>query len=317
MIDIGFYIKKVLLEEESIILQGLGQFIAKYKPAEIKSKSGNIAPPTKQILFDDKHKVSTGKFLDFINSESKYSEEEIKQAIEAFSEQAIKKLELGEHVRIDQLGYLYKDKAYKIQFIQDTTENILLDTYGLNEIEWDVNQEKKESTSIKIPVSNPEERKRKLLIIPIAALVVVILVLVILISDKVDHSGSNPLLLGNILSDEKVEGANEDEFVNKPEILQEIDSITDKNNALYFEEDQYKKFNSFYVIVGSFSIYNNAEQYMKEMRSKGFNAEVLEVDGKIFRVSLNVYNNRQEALIDLDRMQKQFSDRKLWILNSI
>ena len=309
MIDVNKYIKEILKYEENVIIQGLGAFITKYKTAEITDKQGKITPPTKTILFDDKIKMDNGRLLNFIKKTERFQEEEIRNAITEFANRTLQKLDAGEHVRIDELGYLYKDKAYKIQFVQDASENILLDTYGMEDIEWEVNKEEEK----KYPVVNKNNnRKNKKIIIPIAILVVLILVLSISISDKIEKeqgSTSTGSIIGGIFTKE----ANS---TDTEAIIKDIDSITEKKNALNYQEDKFAGYSKFYIIAGSFSIYNNAELYKDELVKKGLKAEVLEVDGKIFRVSMKTLTDHDEARYERDRLQKIYKDRTLWILSS-
>jgi nucleoid DNA-binding protein len=316
MIDIGQYIKKILTLEGDVVVPGLGAFTTATKPAEIKPREGILAPPSIQILFDDKQKMTSGNFLEFIKNDSGLSEEEIRDAIHVFSTQAKRKLDAGEHVRIEELGYLYKDKAYKVQFVQDTSENLLIENYGMDEIEWEMSQGAK--TRKDAIVQTAGGKRNKLLIVPIAVLVVVILVLAMLISNKLGQDGQNSLLLGDLFQ-ESSQTENMDPIEGqKQEIIGEIDSLTDKRNALYFDgQERPPQSNTFYLIAGSFSIYKNAEEYMNELRSKGYDAEVLEVDGKIFRVSMKSFGQKEEAVRELGRLQEMHQDRTLWILSSM
>ena len=317
MVDINKYIKEVLKYQDSVVIEGLGTFFANYKTAEIKAKKGVIAPPTKHITFDERHKKDNGRLLEFIKNSEDVSDEVIRTAISEFTARTLNKLDAGEHVRIDELGYLYKDKAYKIHFVQDAGENILLDTYGLEEVEWDIANNVKSGTG-EIRETN-RSSKNRLILLPISILVIIILVFSILISHKIKKSGTSPdPLFGNLFSKEsRTSETKTRDRSKKNKILEDIDSLNSKQNALRFEENQYSNYNKFYLIAGSFSIYNNAEKFKRELDAQGYNAEILEVDGKIFRVSMKSFASRNEALQELYRLQALHKDHTLWILNSI
>ena len=314
MLDIGNYIKEILKIEDSVIVPELGAFTTSYKSAQISSKSKSISPPTKEITFIEKLKKDNGRLVRFISEKENITETETRHEINEFVKNAITELENGKHVRFTGLGYLYKDKAYKIQFVQDQSENILLDSFGLEEIEW----ESENNSKINLPEKqHTRKTKGKVLVIPIAILAVIILVLSMLIADKIKLNNENNSLISSIFGENrKIEKLNQENNISA-NVEKDIDSLSVKRNALYYEQDKYAIYNSFYIIAGSFSIYNNAEKMKVQLKKQGYNAEILEVDGKIFRVAMKKFDNRNEALQELMRLQQVHKENKLWILNSM
>jgi cell division protein FtsN len=72
---------------------------------------------------------------------------------------------------------------------------------------------------------------------------------------------------------------------------------------------------AFYVIIGSFSSFDNARRYNIELFEKGFTAEVLESESGLFRISVGGYNSESSARIRIAEIRQQHHEhRDVWLL---
>jgi hypothetical protein len=69
----------------------------------------------------------------------------------------------------------------------------------------------------------------------------------------------------------------------------------------------------YYIVGGCFKDYNNANNYVNTLRKKGFNAELVDRKGELYRVSLEAAVSEEEMLLKLDLVKAQgFKDA--WVL---
>jgi len=69
-----------------------------------------------------------------------------------------------------------------------------------------------------------------------------------------------------------------------------------------------------YVIVGSFKNYANAEKLVNQLKSKGFNPQILPKYGEFNRVAVAGYDTEKEAREALKKFRQTFHNRKIWLL---
>ena len=71
----------------------------------------------------------------------------------------------------------------------------------------------------------------------------------------------------------------------------------------------------FYVILGSFSIYDNAQKFKKQLMSQDFFPGILVNQNGLYRVSVNSYDDETQArtrISDIRQKFPQYSD--VWLL---
>jgi len=79
-------------------------------------------------------------------------------------------------------------------------------------------------------------------------------------------------------------------------------------------EPEMKEYN-FYIIIGSFRVYNNAQQYKAQLITEGFEPVVLENENGLYRVSVGASNDERTVRDRIALIRKempQYSD--IWLL---
>ena len=71
----------------------------------------------------------------------------------------------------------------------------------------------------------------------------------------------------------------------------------------------------FYIILGSFSVYENAQKFKKQLMSEDFFPGILVNEAGLYRVSVNSYDEETVArkrVLELRQKYPQYND--LWLL---
>ena len=125
-INLDKYIRELLLQHDCVILPGLGGFIANYKPAEFDVSQKSVLPPSRQLLFNPNLIHNDGLLYAHVSKETDYGYKEVQAMAEVYFKTI--KYEVGKGLKFvfEDLGYLFLNKARKIEFAQETEETCSL-----------------------------------------------------------------------------------------------------------------------------------------------------------------------------------------------
>jgi len=145
---ISKYIGDILLRQDNVVVPNLGGFVARQMPARFSDASNRILPPYKQLLFRSELNLSDGIFERFVANREQISlqssTELVRNAVTVWLEQ----LKQGHRVDVDRVGILFFDESKKIRFEQDRDYNLLLQSYGLGEVSFNLEVEVKETPAV-------------------------------------------------------------------------------------------------------------------------------------------------------------------------
>jgi cell division septation protein DedD len=125
------YIYQLLLENDTVIIPGLGAFVSEYQPAEISEDSDEIKPPSKTVSFNRKVRNNDGLFVGYVAENEGISHFEALKRIENERDEMLYKLDNGEEVEISKIGTLVYNKKGNIAFTPSEEKIEMLDTFGL------------------------------------------------------------------------------------------------------------------------------------------------------------------------------------------
>jgi cell division protein FtsN len=96
-----------------------------------------------------------------------------------------------------------------------------------------------------------------------------------------------------------------------------VTSVSSKEESVTAAKGEASDFGSkhFYVILGSFSIYENAQKFKKQLMSEDFYPGILVNQNNLYRVSVNSYDDENQArnrIRDIRQKYPQYSD--VWLL---
>jgi nucleoid DNA-binding protein len=139
---ISTYIGDLLLWQESIVVPNFGGFVARQMPARFSEKKDKLLPPYKQLLFHTHLNLSDGVFERYVANRAQLSLDAASSLIQNTVSDWQAQLKNGERIEIDRVGLLFLDEERKLRFEQDRHHNLLLQSFGLGEVQFDVKEEK-------------------------------------------------------------------------------------------------------------------------------------------------------------------------------
>ncbi len=313
MIDITVHIRELLFKHDCVIIPSFGGLIGNYRPAQIDKLTNTFSPPVKAISFNRNLVHNDGLLIGKISVEKKIGYADSKRIVEDFVAAIKKDIEKGERVNFDRIGHFQANREGNIEFEPDGDINFLLDSYGLTSFRREavISNDLPGGRALKdmdsLRSSNRKMAWRAVIAVPfIAAMILVPLktdflkskaslnpVGIIELSDSELHS--NTQLLPSDRDEELSEKAlDAEEGINKQ-------PVADKPEPL-----------SYSVVAGSFKDRDNALRMLEEAGSKGYNAELSENENGFFRVLLNSYSTKEDALKLRDELGSDYPD--CWVL---
>ena len=160
----------------------------------------------------------------------------------------------------------------------------------------------------------------------VAALLIVVLAVLVIIPPGGDESGEQRQLFRKKADREVIQedqqtvdeqqagqtgeqqsdtetAASEPEPEPEPEVEQEQRQPTEESN-------------SFFIIAGSFSKLNNASELQDQLNAKGFQAEVMITENRMYRVSVASYATKAEAEKALSQIKSETGLQSCWLLSN-
>ncbi len=156
-VKLAKYLHALLLQHETVIVPGFGAFISNYKHAEINKETNEIIPPSKEISFSPKIRNNDGLLVGYVAELHSVSHFNALKIIEKERENIIYRLDKGEQIILENIGVLYRNDKNITEFTQHIQENLLLDSFGLETVSLDEEEQEKESDGNHIVISETEE----------------------------------------------------------------------------------------------------------------------------------------------------------------
>ena len=345
-INLDKYIQELLLQHDCVILPGLGGFVANYKPAEFDASQKTVLPPSRQILFNPNLVHNDGLLFAHVSKETDYGYKEVQAMAEVYFKTI--KYEVGKGLKfvIEDLGYFFINKARKIEFAHESTDNLLLASFGLSYLnykEFDRVPGRRSEIYQAVDDTNPIVRQRRIRRWIYTGAAACLLASMILIPVKMGYLNLssfdlNPvdsfrkeqpvqkLVISPTVTDtqlaETEAGSTESDAIStefevvsvKPEakaVEPEAEPVTIEAPAkTYFTPET-----SYHIIIGSFKDLGNAQHLQQKMVGEGYEAEIITGENFFYRVSANHYPMKKDAVAALASIRDQQVYKSAWILS--
>ncbi len=134
-IDLAAHIERLLFQHDTLVLPGLGGFVATRTPASVDYATNTVHPPTKTLTFSENLSVDDGFLVEDVAQTYRLSVEEARCMVETFVEDIQRRLDQRDIVSINGVGRLYKNYLQKIQFLPDPT-NFNTNAFGLPPLQF-------------------------------------------------------------------------------------------------------------------------------------------------------------------------------------
>ena len=308
MKGIAKHISDLLFHHDCVIISGLGGLVANPVPAYYDEGKNMFFPAGKEVGFNRNLKHNDGLLINHISKTEGISYDEAKNRINDYVETTTQRLKNGEVVSLGNTGELRIDSEDTIVFTPNTTENFLTDSFGLSSFHF--------TPAVTYQRHNFATRKtvrraiRPINTKYIAAAAIVIGLFVF--SPEIKNPGVNRAggldiinsaenISNNIISESK-----------KPTSIA-VDISTPEKETVQPEEKKITL--NYFIITGSFKRIGQADKYCKQLNSGGqSNPLILKSPTGRFRVAIEGFSNKEEALTSLSVYRSKKGCNSAWIL---
>ncbi len=310
---IPHYVSELLFLHDCVIIPEFGGFVGSRKSAELNKFTGTLSPPSKQILFNPNLKSNDGLLIAHIANKEGITTENVKNKIIKFVNKINTKLNTSKVLRLDKVGLFTMGKEGNIIFLQDSSINYNLDTFGMTPtynktIVRKIEAKKQINTAVhKIKIPN---KTSKYLLRAVAVLIPLIALSYLSISkqEKINHVYTQMASL-NLFSSNST---NSEKAITVP-----AKTIIKENVNTVKKTDVVKKTlpivtqKKYYVIAGSFTVQKNANKMLAKLKRWDYNSEIVK-GKKLLRVSYDSFDKREDAVLVLNKIKQENPDA--WLL---
>jgi len=134
MIMVSQYIKELLQESDEVIVQDLGTFQTSYHSAEIHPATHAFTPPSKNVTFNTKLKISNLLLENYISQKESIAVDSAKEEVQKFVSSLKVNLGIEKRIALDAIGDMVLQVSDELEFKQNKQVNLLNDSFGLPEI---------------------------------------------------------------------------------------------------------------------------------------------------------------------------------------
>jgi cell division protein FtsN/nucleoid DNA-binding protein len=330
---IGKYIRMLLDERKRVILPGFGN-LEVVVPAGTQTPSGNrFSPPGTRVRFDKGLSKDDGLLAEALAAGEELDSDEAQQRVLELVDAIKFSLDKGEEYILIEAGSFSRDSEGKIRFLADPDWVLEADQYGLESMdlleleELPVEEEQAKAAESKAapkvtPLAPPRPKpkpKRWRVIWVIAALLIVVLAVLILVPSDEEETGKKWRLFNKKADREVVE---QEQGTTEQQPVEIVEQDTDTETAVPEPEPEVEEdlpvevANNFFIIAGSFKKLKNASDLQDQLNGRGFNAEVMITENRMYRVSVASFTTKEEAEKKLSQLKSEPGLQSCWLLSN-
>jgi hypothetical protein len=336
-------IKEQLFFHNYLVLPNFGGFVLRSNPTHFSGGGAILMPPSKTLSFNAQLKQNDGILAIWLQNQLKCTSSEALSNLNEFADYCKSILTTRRRLSIEGVGFFYLDFENNTCFEPQLDTNFLADSFGLKpislvEISETVTEVKKEfvvedrigneaintiSTEIK------KQRNYRRVIAPLALLVAVFSLLALLVTNTKISGTLKSAIFGNnetgkytpltypelslsetkTITPEYVTDANgiaTVEVDNNLIAVKVLESVTtDVKHVSYPVSDKFYKHNknNFEVVLGCFSVLDNAKRMIKKLKRQNIKAVISEQNEKgMYVVSNGDFATKEQAMSQLEQI---------------
>ena len=134
----------LLLRHNCVIVPTFGGFVAEQLSAKIDYDKGVMVPPRKALLFNKQLISNDGLLINELAARKAISFDEASNDLSAIVSKWNHRLKSGERIELDRVGILFMDADQNLCFEQDRFFNLLLASFGLDQVHFIAQKEVEE-----------------------------------------------------------------------------------------------------------------------------------------------------------------------------
>ncbi|MBN2263629.1 MAG: hypothetical protein JW735_11985 [Prolixibacteraceae bacterium] len=300
--DLAKHIRYLLQFHECVIIPGFGGFISSYKPASFNASKQLFTPPSKQVIFNSKITNNDGLLINQLVDAEHYGYRQAQLAVLHYTDWLYNKLNSGQSVELENLGsFKYNDQGQVI-FVSASSFD-LIEAYGLQPFNYQSIRNNQNITEFK-PRPAIRAIKQNNNWIKVAAGIAIVLGLSFFpLKNNEMHLQTSNLIPTHIL--------NTTEQVNN---IQDITSTDDTSINDQLSTEVVNKEKAPYILVGgSFEFIDNAQSLCNELASNGHQTEMLLLENGYFRVAIDSYFDKNEAIEAMKTYRANHPGSMVWV----
>jgi hypothetical protein len=291
------YISDLLYRYECVIVPGFGGFVSNTISSTVNNFTHTFTPPTKKLSFNSQLKNNDGLLANYIATSENISFEQAISNIELKVRQWQRSLQ-NENIQLNAIGTLSLNKENNIIFEPLESTNYLASSFGLASFQSP--SIKRLEYKQKVAQLETIEHRKSPSYLKYAATVAVFLTIGTLSWNSVQQKQHS------VLAKEY------QETVSRK--IQEATFII-SNPLPELNLDVIKKVlpKKFHLIAGAFGQKTNAFKKVKQLKRRGFNAQIIGVNKwGLTQVSFESYTTRKEAIEHLQIIKKSIA-KDAWL----
>ncbi|MHC1778370.1 MAG: SPOR domain-containing protein [Lentimicrobium sp.] len=321
------HISKLLYQHDCVIVPDLGGFIANYNPAGIHPVLHTFTPPSRTLVFNASLKNNDGLLADAIRTELGITFAEAISLIAGEVALMREQLSNGEQFSLSQIGILFYDREKNLQFNPDTSVNYHSDSFGLTNFTSPAIRREALHEKISRKLTSPQavrSARRLPATLKWAAVFLPFFSMGIWATfntDKVTSFYNNPasfLPSGWVSTEIPFKPAPKPAVKTKVIASVPDEKRVETNAAAVAEEiiaTEPAKPVVFFVIAGAFGVQENAENYVLDLRSKGFDSFIAGQNRRgLYMVSIEGFSDKQLAMQKMNEFRTG-GFPNAWLLN--
>ncbi len=338
-------VKELLHEQEYVVLPGFGGFVTQVHFSRYLVEKNILTPPGKIISFNKQLRQNDGVLMLWLQNELQISAETALTHITEFSDYCTQVLKAKRRLTLDDLGFFYLDLEGNVGFEPKNDTNLLLDSFGLspvilNELAKEeivqepvnVNEFIDRTAEVSAKVELPLKRKRNFK--PLAYIALGGSILFFTLSALITINKIEGPLLSGIFNSENTRTYKKADYSEltllpveseiKPYITNangiavvELNSKTlavnvnsapsNEINNTSFSHTKIGIKGRFQIVLGCFSLKNNAQKMVHKLKKENINASITGVNNKgMHVVSCAGFNTKDEAQNYLSEIKSSF-----------
>ena len=328
--SVSHYISELLFLHDCVVLPEFGGFVGNKQSAKLNTITGELLPPSKQLLFNKNLTTNDGLLINHIANQEGITNKKAKKEVENFINNINKTLTEKRVLRVEDIGIFSLGEENNILFLQDKKINYNLASFGMKKIvRKNISQitiDKKVDATIEIIKKTKKQPK---FMLRAAAIILPLFTLSYLSISQQDNISLVYAKMGQLnLSPahsiiEKVdeaEGPSKTKEIiieaNENNVVEELNETVIEPSLTIENEEEYQTLNvledkRFYIIAGAFSEERNAYKLINQLRKKDYDPEIID-GGSLLRVSYNSFGNKELAISVLNEIRKE--NRSAWLL---
>lgn len=298
------HISELLFEHDCVIVPDFGGFVCNYAPARIDPVKHLFEPPSKRIIFNKGLTRNDGLLAHYVSGKLKMPYSETLDLIAKEVKHYKEEIQKDKRLTFDNIGLLYTDEKGALLFQQDNKQNYLVDSFGLSSFyHLPVELENAENEARVIPIHNERKKARTYA----AAAVITALVASAFIFTMFEKQNNIRFSSFDFFSKKEAP-----QYVFSPSLYKELPkNIVEapavnaiKNTAVPIASSA-----SFSVIVGSFSIKENADKLVNKFNTQNIRVSIIGRNPQgLYMVGYGKFPSHDAASAERDNLRKFVKD---------